>query len=71
MNFSGKMRESETSTPISGGKTDEWVKLWNTHTWGMKETPIEKLAFYHWSTVLPPMADASSFSSFFGKAAGS
>jgi hypothetical protein len=25
MNFSGKMRESGTSTPISGGKTDEWV----------------------------------------------
>ncbi len=24
--FSGKMRESGTSTPISGGKTDEWVK---------------------------------------------
>jgi hypothetical protein len=25
MNFSGKMRESGTSTPFSGGKTDEWV----------------------------------------------
>jgi hypothetical protein len=25
MKFSGKMRETGTSTPISGGKTDEWV----------------------------------------------
>jgi hypothetical protein len=27
MKFSGKMRESGTSTPISGGKTDEWVNF--------------------------------------------
>jgi hypothetical protein len=32
--FSGKMRESGTSTLISGGKTDEWVNF--SHTSVMK-----------------------------------